>query len=206
MFPFKTPTNQFLQVENAIRDSKTKQKKENDDKLVMRSSPKLYATTSSTAEFSLNAIDKLLETEKNHNKTESWNKLDKSVKTQKLHTFAEKYGKDHGLPMKDIKALKQFFVDCVDKNRLSKTKDLIYDKEANEIVGIPSLHFQTATHHFTLKNIDPKRVSTLKALNPKAFSKIKEARGGYEEGSDPATTERTEQKIESVCSEEQETA
>jgi hypothetical protein len=57
-----------------------------------------------------------------------------------------------------------------------KTKDLVYDKELNEISSIPSLHYQSVTHHFTLRNIDPKLVSTLKALNPKAFSRIKEAR------------------------------
>jgi len=179
MFPFKTPVNQILQVENAIKESRTKQKRENDDKMVMRTSPKIYSSavsSSSSQEVSLNAIDNLLEREKNHNKTESWNKLDKVVKTQKLHAFAEKYGRDHGIPAKDVKTLKQFFVECLEKNKLSKTKELIYDKETSEIVNIPSLFFQPATHHFTLKNIDPKRVSTLKALNPKAFMKIKEAR------------------------------
>lgn len=183
MFPFPTPTNQLLQVENAIKESKSKAKRENDDKMVFRSSPKVHPSTnnhgssySQQSEFTLNAIDKMLETEKNNNKTESWNKLDKTVKTQKLYTFAEKYGKEHGVPIKDIKALKQFFLDCLEKNKLSKTKDLVYDKEMNEITSIPSLMYQSSSHHFTLKNIDPKRVSTLKALNPKALTRIKESR------------------------------
>lgn len=178
MFPFPTPTNQILNVENAIKESKSKSKKDNDDKMVFRSSPKIHTstTTSTHTEFSLNAIDNLLENEKNNNKTESWNKLDKMVKMQKLHAFAETYGKEHGLTMKDVKQLKHFFVECLDKNKLSKTKDLIYDKDLNEISSIPSLFYQPTTHHFTLKNTDPKRVSTLKALNPKAFSRIKEDR------------------------------
>jgi hypothetical protein len=184
MFPFPTPTNQLLQVENAIKESKSKAKRENDDKMVFRSSPKVHPPSSSSStssyshqsEFTLNAIDKMLETEKNNNKTESWNKLNKTVKTQKLYTFAEKYGKEHGVPIKDIKALKQFFLDCLEKNKLSKTKDLVYDKETNEITSIPSLMYQSSSHHFTLKNIDPKRVSTLKALNPKALTRIKESR------------------------------
>ena len=183
MFPFPTPTNQLLQVENAIKESKSKAKRENDDKMVFRSSPKVHpsmnnhgSSYSQQSEFTLNAIDKMLETEKNNNKTESWNKLDKTVKTQKLYTFAEKYGKEHGVPIKDIKALKQFFLDCLEKNKLSKTKDLVYDKEMNEITSIPSLMYQSSSHHFTLKNIDPKRVSTLKALNPKALTRIKESR------------------------------
>lgn len=182
MFTFPTPTNNLLNVENAIKESKSKTKRENDDKMVFRSSPKLHPSTnhnssySQQSEFTLNAIDKMLETEKNNNKTGSWNKLDKTVKTQKLHTFAEKYGREHGVPIKDVKALKSFFLECLEKNKLSKTKDLVYDKEMNEITSIPSLIYQASSHHFTLKNIDPKRVSTLKALNPKALTRIKESR------------------------------
>ena len=55
---------------------------------------------------------------------ESWNKLDKTVKLQKLHAYAEKYAKDHSLPMKDEKQLKTFFNECLERNKLSKTKDL----------------------------------------------------------------------------------
>lgn len=178
MFSFPTPTNEIIRVENAIKDSKTKQKKEQDDKMVYRSTPKMYnsthysSTVFSKTEMTMNAMDLMLEKEKNHNKTESWNKLDKTVKIQKLHLFAEKYGKEHGFPMKNVKILKAFFVDCLEKSKLSKTKDLVYDKEANEITSIPSLHFNSTNHSFTLKNMDPKRVSTLKALSAKGYSKI----------------------------------
>ena len=184
MFPFPIPSNEVKKVEDAIKESKSKIKKEHDDKMVFRSSPKLYMNPSSDGtaygyghsgnEFSLNAMDTLLETEKNKNKTESWNKLDKTVKIQKLHMFAEKYGKEFGLPMKDIKTLKMFFIECLEKNKLSKTKDMVYSKDTCEIVSIPSLHFNNTARHFTLKNMDPKRVSTMKALTPRAYSKMKE--------------------------------
>jgi len=180
MFPFPTPTNEILRVEHAIQESKTRLKKEHEDKMVFRSTPKMYGSTPGTGtasprtktEFTLNAMDQMLEKEKNHNKTESWNKLDKTVKIQKLHMFAEKYMRDHGLPLKDTKFLKAFFVECLEKNKLSKTKDLVYDKEANEIISIPALHFNSTTRNFTLKNVDPKRVSTLKALPPKDHTKL----------------------------------
>jgi hypothetical protein len=181
MFPFPTPTNEILRVENAIQESKTRLKKEHEDKMVMRSTPKMYgSTTTSTSttsprtktELTLNAMDQMLEKEKNHNKTESWNKLDKTVKLQKLHMFAEKYVRDHGLPLKDTKPLKAFFVECLEKNKLSKTKDLVYDKEANEITSIPALYFNPTSRNFTLKNVDPKRVSTLKALPQKGHHKL----------------------------------
>jgi Cu/Ag efflux protein CusF len=121
-------------------------------------------------ETNMKAIDMMLEREKQHNKSEAWNKLDKTVKIQKLHAFAEKYGKDTGIPARDIKLLKMFFVDCLEKNKLQKTKDVIYEKDSREITSIPSLHFNCMTRSFTLKITDAKRVSTLKSLTPKRIN------------------------------------
>jgi len=112
-------------------------------------------------------IDQILEREKTHNKTEVWSKLDKTLKIQKLYTYADKYGFTHEYSAKDIKALKVFFVSALDKGKLQKIKDVVYNKEKQEIQNIPALHFDTNTHNFTLKNIDVKRVSTLKSLTPK---------------------------------------
>ena len=92
----------------------------------------------------------MLEKEKQRNKTEAWNKLDKTAKIQLLHAFSEKYGKEHCLPIKEIKLLKSFFIECLEKNKLQKTKDVVYDKEHREITSIPSLHFNTTNHNFTL--------------------------------------------------------
>lgn len=121
-------------------------------------------------EITYQTIETMLEKEKQYNKTETWNKLDKTVKIQKLHQFSEKYGKDHAMPMKDIKLLKIFFIDCLDKNKLQKTKDVVYDKERREIISIPTLHFNQTNHNFTLRILDAKRVSTLKSLTPKRVS------------------------------------
>ena len=118
-------------------------------------------------EITYQTIETMLEKEKQHNKTETWNKLDKTIKIQKLHQFAEKYGKDHSIPIKDVKSLKAFFIDCLEKNKLQKTKDVIYEKERREITSIPALHFNQMNRNFTLKIMDTKRVSTLKSLTPK---------------------------------------
>jgi hypothetical protein len=120
-----------------------------------------------TEEVNISTIDQILEKEKQHNKSEQWTKLDKTVKMQKLHQFAEKYGKENSLSVKDIKQLKTFFTECLGKNKLNKTKDVIYDKERRDINSIPSLHFNIATKNYTLKIMDAKRVSTLKSLTPK---------------------------------------
>lgn len=125
------------------------------------------ATTSYDGESDYAAIEEMLEKEKQKNTTEAWNKLDKTQKIQKLHAFAERYGKEHSLPVKETKNLKAFFVDSLDKGKLQKTKDVNYNKESREIVGIPALHFNSDIKAFTLRNLDTKRVSTLKSLTPK---------------------------------------
>jgi hypothetical protein len=127
----------------------------------------IYLHSNVNDEINYNMMDKLLENEKQHNKTETWIKLDKTVKIQKLHQFAEKYGKLHALPVKDVKSLKLFFVNCLEKNKLNKTKDVTYNKDSLDITAIPSLHFNQATRNYTLKIVDVKRVSTLKSLTPK---------------------------------------
>ena len=68
---------------------------------------------------------------------------------------------------KDIQLLKNFFKSCLDKNKLNKSKDVIYNKEERVIISIPALHYNQVTKNFTLKIMDNKRVSTLKSLTPK---------------------------------------
>lgn len=131
-------------------------------------------------ETNYSAIEEMLEQEKQNNKTEAWNKIDKTEKIQKLHAYAEKYGKEHGFPIKDVKSLKMFFIDALDKGKLQRTKDVIYSKETREISAIPALHFNKDSHAFTLKNMDNKRVSTLKSLTPKIRRQVAESEATVE--------------------------
>lgn len=129
---------------------------------------------SATSSDSASKIDQLLEKEKQKNKSDSWNKLDKTVKIQKLHAFAEKYGKDNNYPAKDVKNLKMFFIECLERGKLQKTKDVVYAKDG-EITAIPALFFNSVSRAFTLKILDTKRVSTLKSLTPKRVSEKNKA-------------------------------
>jgi hypothetical protein len=158
-------TNKVDEVEQ-INIVKEEQKK---DTILSSSKYKsvLPANSLYPEESSFSAIDKLLENEKIQNKKDAWNKIDKTVKIQKLHDFAERYGKEHSLPVKDIKGLKMFFNDCLNNAKLQKTKDIVYDKEKGLVTGIPSLFFNSTNRVFTLKNMDTKRVSTIKSLTPK---------------------------------------
>ena len=66
----------------------------------------------------------------------------------------------------EVKALTAFLKDCLDKKKLARVKDVIYDKDTGIVKDIPALVYTKSNKHFTLKNID-KRVSTLKSLAPK---------------------------------------
>lgn len=114
----------------------------------------------------LSNLDKFLENEKNNNKSEPWSKLDKTARIRKITAFVEIYKEEQDINDDECKLLTSFLKDCLDRKRLSRVKDVIYDKTTGLIKEIPSLHYNKAIKHFTLKNMD-KRVSTLKSLPPK---------------------------------------
>lgn len=115
-------------------------------------------------------LDQLLEREKQHSSTKTWNKLDNTQKLQKLHAYAEKYGKERNLPIKEIKNLKTFLSQSLHEHKLQKTKEVLYNKETREIISIPILHFSEETQNFYLKDLDSKQPSTIKSLTPKRVS------------------------------------
>jgi len=114
-------------------------------------------------------LDKFLENEKNNNVNEPWCKLNKTMKMKKLQDYVEIYKKDNNLSDDEGDLLITFLKDSIDRKKLQRVKDVIYDKEAGQIKEIPALHYMKSTKHFTLKNLD-KRVSTLKSLAPKKTS------------------------------------
>jgi hypothetical protein len=114
----------------------------------------------------LSNLEKFLEEEKNNNSNEPWCKLNKTIKYKKLLDFVEVYKIEKKMDAEETKLLIHFFKDSLDKKKLLRVKDVVYDKEAGLIKEIPALTYTKANKHFTLKNID-KRVSTLKSLAPK---------------------------------------
>lgn len=114
----------------------------------------------------LTNLDKFLENEKNNNNNEPWCKLNKTIKTKKLQEYVEIYKEQNNLNQEEGDQLFLFLKDCIDRKKLQRVKDVIYDKENGTIKEIPALCYVKSNKHFTLKNID-KRVSTLKSLAPK---------------------------------------
>lgn len=114
----------------------------------------------------LSNLEKFLENEKNNNINEPWCKLNKTIKTKKLQEYVQIYREQNNLNDEEGEQLFLFLKDCIDRKKLQRVKDVIYDKENGIIREIPALCYVKSNKHFTLKNID-KRVSTLKSLAPK---------------------------------------
>ena len=114
----------------------------------------------------LSNLDKFLEDEKATNLNEPWCKLNKTIKTKKLIDFVETYKQTAELDEEEQALLITFFKDSLERKKLQRVKDVVYDKVNGQIKEIPALTYIKASKHFTLKNMD-KRVSTLKSLAPK---------------------------------------
>ena len=162
----QTPTQEPV-VEKKDDETKIMYKYKN---ILNSQSPLTFDETNTNT---MNKIDAMLETEKKNMNSEPWNKLDKRLKIQKLHAYAEKYGKENGLPMKEVKGLKTFFSTCLTKDKLAKVKDVDYNKETGVISNIGGLAFNLTTRAFTIRNLD-KKVSTLKSLTPKKTESVNE--------------------------------
>jgi hypothetical protein len=132
-------------------------------------SGKMTAETKSSSD--LTNLEKFLEDDKNSNQSEPWCKLDKTMKIKKAMFFADSYSSKNELSKDEDSALRVFLRDCLDRKKLQRVKDVEYDKLTGEIKDIPALVFNKTTTHFTLKNLDKQRVSTLKSLPPKRATK-----------------------------------
>ena len=122
--------------------------------------------TETKSSSDLSSLEKFLEAEKINNSNEPWCKLNKTIKTKKLLEYVEIYSKEKKFDEEEIKIFTTFLKDSLDKKKLSRVKDVIYDKNTGIIKEIPALTYTKSNKHFTLKNMD-KRVSTLKSLAPK---------------------------------------
>lgn len=154
-------------LDGTLEEGKKKEKPLNNKYKSIMHSTSSSSNYTKNSDIEMDKINNMLELEQQSNKLSTWNKINKTTKIQKLHSFAEIYAKEHNLPIKDVKLLKMFFTDCLEKGKLSKTKEVVYDKVENKITSIPSLFFNLTTKSFTLKNLDNKRLNTLKSLTLK---------------------------------------
>lgn len=138
-----------------------------------------------TKEPEITNIETFLEKEKNINKKQHWSKLSKLSKKNKLLDYCEEYSTKHSLSDEEIQELRSFLLKSLDRKKLQRVKDVIYDIETQTIINIPTLTLNKQTNKYTLKNLE-KKVSTLKSLaprKPKHKNKEKKKQGKKEKDS-----------------------
>lgn len=117
-------------------------------------------------------IESFLEKEKNINKKQHWSKLSKLSKKNKLIEYCDMYSEKHKLTENEKQQLKTFLLKSLERKKLQRVKDVIYDTETQMIINIPTLVLNKQTSRYTLKNLD-KKVSTLKSLAPRKLKNKK---------------------------------
>jgi hypothetical protein len=153
-------------MEEKIYNDECQQLKNIKYKTMLLNGVLLHETKSSN---DLSNLENFLENEKINNSNEPWCKLNKTIKIYKLLEFVNVYSSINSLQEDESKILITFLKDSLNKKKLSRVKDVIYDKTTGTVKEIPALTYIKSNKHFTLKNID-KRVSTLKSLAPKKLT------------------------------------
>jgi len=126
-------------------------------------------------------LDLILDEESEQNRKESWNKLDKSVKMTKIQEYIKELSKKHKLTPAEIKSLKEYLSNSLDKKNLIKNKDVAYIKESGILENIPNLYFNNSTRKFTLrKQSQPSALRTLGPTRKKKPKLIKHNSSGSE--------------------------
>ena len=120
----------------------------------------------SSKEPDVTNIESFLEKEKSINKKQHWSKLSKLSKKNKILDYCEEYSSKQKLTENQKEELKEFLIKSLERKKLQRVKDVIYDLETQAIINIPTLTLNKQTNKYTLKNLD-KKVSTLKSLAPR---------------------------------------
>jgi hypothetical protein len=142
-----------------------------------RTTPRTYQYTHivdpDCDEVNMDKMDAILDREKGASMTDPWNKINDRAKLAMLGDFADRYGETNVLSPAEVAALKRCFATGIERNKLKRVKEVDYDKTTQRVKSVPVLQFNAVERTFTLRNVDPSRVSTLKSLTPKRAATLK---------------------------------
>jgi hypothetical protein len=110
-------------------------------------------------------IEQFLTNEKQNSYYKPWNKLGNHIKIKILTQYIETLCEEMNYTDEQKKDLLQYIKTCIHRKKLSKIKEVDYDKEKGIINNIPSLTFDKNRQKFTLKTTEKKN-SSLKGLAP----------------------------------------
>lgn len=111
------------------------------------------ASTSASGRVSMEMMEELLNQEQVNKPVPSWNKLTSSQKTSKLMEFAVRHAERHHYDEATRQALMLFLRECVDKKRLERVKDVVYDAATQQVLEVPDLLHRPVVNRFTLRKL-----------------------------------------------------
>jgi len=117
-------------------------------------------------------IDLFLDSEKRTNEKKPWSKLSSALKLKKIQIFIEDYSVKNELTKQEKHKLFLYLNTQLQRKKLQRIKDVIYDAEKCVIKDIIGLSYNKSNLKFTIKNKD-RTSGTLKNLAPKTRKKIK---------------------------------
>ena len=118
-------------------------------------------------------IVSFLNKEKAINKDKPWSKLGKHLKIKLLFAYIDKFCEDNKCTDTEKKELRKYITRCLERKKLTRVKDVVYDSKNGIIKNIPGLTFDKAKRKFTLRKLDRKNKSTLRGLAPTKSKKNK---------------------------------
>ena len=110
-------------------------------------------------------IEFFLENEREANKDKPWSKLSKAYKLKKISEYVIDYTKENNYTEEQSKTLESYLIECLNRKKLQRQKDVVYDKETNKIKLINGLIYNKTKNKFTLKSKEKNKPNTLKCLS-----------------------------------------
>lgn len=111
-------------------------------------------------------IEDFLEKEKQLESMLPWGKLNKNKKYQKISEYIEIFSKTNNISDKNKTELLATVKIALNRKKLQRVKDVVYNKETGIIKNISALEYDKENNIVTLKTTERKQ-STLKSLAPK---------------------------------------
>lgn len=112
-------------------------------------------------------INMFLNMDMEKNKKGVWSKLSKTEKVKKIKNYIKTtLLKEHNLTDTEILTATKFFSLLMDRKKLSKNNELIYNQEIGLIESIEGLSFNVETRKFTINSDKPPiKKKTIKNIN-----------------------------------------
>ena len=147
----------IIETDDSCKDLKTIQYKTQ----LLKGERKLAKSSKTNSSM----IEAILDQERTMTRTVAWARLERSACISKLCNFAIMFGEDNEMTREEIASLVEYLQNAYDRKRLTRARDVLFNKETQNIINIPCLTFNKSSRKFTLSRSD-RRTSSSASLGP----------------------------------------